>query len=93
MVKRYETPEQTPGGIYIPDTYRHDHTQTLWEVVMPNPKADDVLGCVVGAGDIVVTLRRWPVDLGMEDQDRNRLFAMRAGEVRNIVKCTWNEED
>ena len=89
VVSRYERPEATAGGILIPETYRTDKTQTLWEVVMPNPEAAEVFGMVLGEGDNVVTPRRWPVDLALETEEGYRLFALRPQEVRNVIKRTW----
>ncbi len=46
VVKRYELPRESPGGLLIPEAYRGDRTQTLWEVIAVGPcAAEPCMAC------------------------------------------------
>ena len=89
IVRRYSKPSVTPGGIIIPAAIRDDMSQTLWEVEAASDGSAEALGTELAPGDIVVTLRRWPVDLAHETSEGDRLFALHATEVVQIIKRTW----
>ena len=61
LVTAYTKPDRV-GHIIIPEVAKTDRTQTLWEVIASNAKAEEALGMKLAVGDIVQTQRRWPRD-------------------------------
>jgi co-chaperonin GroES (HSP10) len=87
---QYEKPEETPGGIIIPQGSRRDTSNQLWEVVAVGPKAEEALGFAVDPGSIVKT--RWGegVDLGVDLEGTHRpLFILDADRVFNVIPASW----
>jgi hypothetical protein len=81
IVRRYTTPERV-GSIFLPASdhrykhYAYDKTQTLWEVLVSNAKADEAVGLPLSVGCIVQTLRRWPRDLHAVDASGEHCFLL-----------------
>lgn len=65
---------------------------TLWEVVKATPGAEAAVGRPLPPGCILQTLRRWPIDSGLDDEDGNMLFFINAsardkwgGAIRGVI--------
>lgn len=85
LVVHYNRPTIV-GHIHLLPT--EDTTNTLWEVLLSNPTAEEALGTPLNVGDILTTLRRWPRDTGLETQAGQRVFVMsiEAAGVRGVIK-------
>lgn len=94
LVKVYERPAMTPGGIHLPGHRLTDDSWTLYEAVKASPKAEERLGQRIGVGDILRTNTCTPVDTGLDDpEDRRKLFFITAEQVRHITRNTWSNDD
>lgn len=92
LVKSYEKPDRTDGGILIPDTVRRDRSWTLWEVIDSGPDVEQVLGARLRPNDIVKTRQTAPVDTGLEDPDDGRpLLLLGADRIYHITR--WKEDE
>ena len=73
LVTHYTRPSSF-GSVLLPGNYAKDTSMTLWEVVKASAGAEEALGHALPAGCILQTLRRWPVDTGLDDSNGNALF-------------------
>ena len=94
LVRRYRKPEMV-GRIIMPDTYREDVTQTLWEVVGISPDAFEAAGGGIEEGDIIKTRRRWPVDINRCDAQGNDLYiiGLESAGIMSVIRNTWDTEE
>jgi len=100
LVKRYTMPEKV-GSLFTPAAdnktavYGADRTQTLWEVVCSNPKAEDAIGMHIPEGAIVQTLRRFPRDTNLvnEKGEPHFLLSVEVCGVRGVITYTIDEDD
>ena len=95
LVKVYERPETTPGGLIIPGTARIDDSWQLYEAVKASPKAEEFLGQRITEGDILRTNVCTPVGTGLTDgtEDRRELFFITADQIRQVIRNTWSNDD
>jgi co-chaperonin GroES (HSP10) len=79
VVVHYQLPEESPGGIVIPDAYREDGTGFLWEVVAVGPGRISRKGTQIEIdarlqpGTIVEADSRWVADETGVLDDQNRM--------------------
>ena len=100
LVTPYRMPEKV-GSLYTPSAdnktaqFGKDKTQTLWEVLLGNVKADEVMGMHIPIGAIVQTVRRFPRDSGCETDDGRSVHMLSVEDcgVRGIITYTDKEED
>ena len=99
LVKRYEMPERagllfTPAADHRTKLFGSDRTQTLWEVIVSNPAAEEAMGMVIPVGSIVQTVRRFPRDTYLNDADGNAclLLSVEACGVRGVITYSTEEE-
>lgn len=78
LVRRYTKPAKV-DSLWIPEQARHDRTQTLWEVIESSPGADEAVGTALTPGMIIQTLRRWPADMHLVDDDDEHVFLLGLG--------------
>ena len=98
LVKRYKMPEKV-GSLYTPAAdnktalFGSDRTQTLWEVILSNPTAEEALGMCIPVGCIVQTLRRFPRDTNLVDSggDACFLLSIETCGVRGIITYAAEE--
>lgn len=92
LVKRYAMPEQV-GSLFTPQAdhrfagFGIDKTQTLWEVLHGNAKADEWWGAHIPVGAIVSTQRRWPLDIHLTTEDGIACFLLSASRcgIRGVI--------
>ena len=91
LVTHYTRPSSF-GSVLLPGNYARDTTMTLWEVVKASAGAESELGHPLPPGCILQTLRRWPVDSGLDDEQGNALFFISVskddrwgGSVRGVI--------
>lgn len=90
VVRRYQLPERTPGGLLTPEAYRGDRTQTLWEVEAAGPCAASP--CEACREELERDLERPWHGLGMElrRNDILRVTAWTAIELpRSVSEDLW----
>lgn len=104
---RYERPEQTAGGLIIPDPFRIDPFWAYWEVVTAGPDCEKQLGIRLDPGDIIRTPFRPGIDSGFEDAEGRRLYFVACriqqpqadgklkwvGNVTGVIPNTWSKEE
>ncbi len=83
VVRRYEKPE-TVHGLIIPEPWREDATQSLWELVSWAPDVEEELGIALTEGTIIQTRPYRGVALG---DGIHRV--LKAEDIINII--LWEE--
>ena len=98
LVTHYTRPNEF-GSLLLPGNYAKDTTMTLWEVVKASKGAEAALGMPLPAGCILQTLRRWPVDSGLDDAAGNQLFFISVsakdrwgGAIRGVIIYTLDAD-
>ena len=93
LVKPYVMPDETPGGIIIPEPYRDNTAWSHYEYVSANAKALRRLGLTkLHLGAIIRTRFRVPVDSGFDDEaDGQRLMFLNAEDVAQII--IWQDPE
>lgn len=93
LVKPYQLPAESPGGIIIPDPYRDDRAWHHYEFVKASPKALRRLGLQeIHVGAIIRTRFKAPADTGYDDPaDGQRLLILLAEEIEQVQ--LWKETD
>ena len=91
-VRRYKKPEQSDGGIWIPEEARYDPNKLLWEVVAVGPGRISCKGhriaCECEEGDIVQSTNAFvacPLDIPYDD-----LYILCEEDVSHIC---WRADD
>ena len=95
LVTRYERPEESPGGIIIPESYREDRSGWLWEVVAVGPGTLSKKGirkpCDSKPGDIVYSEHPYAAqDLQMKDDNGRDLYLVNE---QQVALLRWRPDD
>lgn len=91
IVRHYERPEETPGGIVIPPSYQEDTGGELWEAVKWSDEAERYVGLKYAMnlheGMILRTKPLEPIEI----EDSNGLWIVSAEKI--IGAIPWKEAD
>jgi co-chaperonin GroES (HSP10) len=92
VVKPYVMPDETPGGIIIPEPYRDNRMWDHFEYVSGSTKALRRLGLTkLHVGAIIRTRLKMPADSGYDDEaDGQPLMFLNAEDVAQII--IWKDE-
>ena len=87
LVKPYQLPEMTEGGIILPDPYRDERSWSHFEFVSASKEALKSLGLKeLHVGAILRTRLKMPADSGYDDEaDGRKLLFLDAGEVEQVI--------
>ena len=93
LVKPYVMPEETPGGIIIPEPYRDNTAWSHFEYVTGTAKALRRLGLTkLHVGAIIRTRLKMPADSGFNDEaDDQPLMFLNAEDVAQII--IWQDPE
>lgn len=87
LVKQYEKPESTLGGIIIPEASRLDNSWTTWEIVSWGERVEEAAGLALAPGDIIRTLPEPGVDARYLDADDLRpMWFVHWDRVMKVIK-------
>ena len=92
IIRTYSLPEESPGGILIPEAFRADQSGLLYEVVAVGPGKRTKRGvrapCECKVGDLIHLEQRWVAQLipmDALDDDEEVLYTVPEDLVSHII--------
>ena len=91
IVVHYSLPDESPGGIFIPDFYREDKTGFLWEITARGPGRVSRKGVLIPIDDnlqigvIIEAESRWVADeTGVLDEENRMQYTLNESQIAMI---------